>query len=157
MRPLLTLPHTALSRSEEETEALGAAFAAFLAGRGEPLSFVALEGDLGAGKTAFVRGVASVLSPGSRVQSPTFALLREYRGGGTPLYHFDLYRIADEDDLATTGYFDIEEGVILAEWSGRIPGALPPHRYTVRLERTQNGENERRITIKATDDDHPRT
>ncbi|MBQ7171270.1 MAG: tRNA (adenosine(37)-N6)-threonylcarbamoyltransferase complex ATPase subunit type 1 TsaE [Clostridia bacterium] len=156
MEPINALPYTALSRSEEETEALGAAFAGFLRGRGEAFSFVALEGDLGAGKTAFVRGVASVLAPGARVQSPTFALLREYHGERI-LYHFDLYRIANEDDLATTGYFEIGEGVILAEWSELIPSALPPRRYIVRLERTAGGETERLITIKETDDDHPGT
>ncbi len=115
--------HTA---SPAETEALGAALAKQLIQNAALPRYVALYGDLGVGKTAFVRGVASVLAPGAAVRSPTFALVHEYRGK-LPLFHFDMYRIKDEDDLYSIGYDDylMRGGVILVEWSENIPFALP--------------------------------
>lgn len=115
--------HTA---SPAETEALGAALAQKLLENEALPRYVALYGDLGVGKTAFVRGVASVLAPGAAVRSPTFALVHEHRGK-LPLFHFDMYRIKDEDDLYSIGYDDYlaRGGVILVEWSENIPFALP--------------------------------
>ena len=115
--------HTA---SPAETEAIGAALADRLIKEPSLPRYIALYGDLGVGKTAFVRGVASVLSPGAAVRSPTFALVHEYRGA-IPMFHFDMYRITDEDDLYSIGYDDYltRGGVILVEWSENIPYALP--------------------------------
>ncbi len=112
--------------SPAETEGLGAELAKrWLRDPALP-RFVALYGDLGVGKTAFVRGVASVLTPGSIVRSPTFALVHEHKGK-LPLFHFDMYRITDEDELYSIGFDDYlaREGVILVEWSENIPYALP--------------------------------
>jgi tRNA threonylcarbamoyladenosine biosynthesis protein TsaE len=86
----------------EETELAGKEFAASLS-LGD---FVAMRGDLGVGKTAFIRGMAQHLAPRARVQSPTYQIVNEYRGGKIPFYHFDMYRIDDEDSLTSTGYFD---------------------------------------------------
>ena len=112
--------------SPAETEALGAALAERLLADAALPRYIALYGDLGVGKTAFVRGVASVLSPGTTVKSPTFALVHEHKGV-LPLFHFDMYRITDEDDLYSIGYDDylLRGGVILVEWSENIPFALP--------------------------------
>lgn len=114
------------TESPEQTEKIGAGLAhALLCGTLPP--FVALFGDLGVGKTAFVRGVASVACPGAAVRSPTFALVNEYRGGSMPVFHFDMYRITGEDDLYSIGYEDYlaQNAIILVEWSENIPFALP--------------------------------
>ncbi len=123
--------HTA---SPAETEAAGAALAKELLADASLPRYVALYGDLGVGKTAFVRGVASVLCPGAAVRSPTFALVHEHKGK-LPLFHFDMYRITDEDDLYSIGYDDYlaREGVILVEWSENIPFALPEHYLRVSI------------------------
>ena len=99
--------------------------------------FVALYGDLGVGKTAFVRGFASVICPGAAVRSPTFSLVYEHRGKPFDLFHFDMYRIEDEDDLYSIGFDDYLErnGVCLVEWSENIPYALPPHHIAVTIEK----------------------
>ena len=114
------------TKSTQETEALGAALAARMQNSGLP-RYIALYGDLGVGKTAFVRGFASVIAPESTVRSPTFALVHEHRGKGLDLFHFDMYRITGEDDLYSIGYDDYltRNGVCLVEWSENIPFALP--------------------------------
>lgn len=127
-----------------QTEKLGAELAESL-----PCApaFVALYGDLGAGKTAFVRGFTSVLSPGSRVKSPTYTIVNEYRKGKCPVYHFDLYRIESEDDLDAIGFEEyVQNGICIAEWCEHIGDLLPEHAVTVKIEKT--GENERKITIR---------
>ena len=86
------------SESALQTENIGKMLAEILDKSSEKF-FIAMYGDLGAGKTVFVRGIASVLSPTSRVKSPTFTLVNEYRRGKTPLFHFDLYRIKDAEEL----------------------------------------------------------
>ena len=86
------------THSPEETEAAGAYLAErLMQQRPNELWFICLEGDLGAGKTAFVRGFASVVSPGSRVKSPTYTIVHEYREGTVPLFHFDLYRLEESE------------------------------------------------------------
>jgi tRNA threonylcarbamoyladenosine biosynthesis protein TsaE len=112
--------------------------------------FVALYGDLGVGKTAFVRGFASVLSPTSAVRSPTFALVNEYRGGARPLFHFDMYRIESEDDLYSIGFDDyLDRGICLTEWSENIPYALPEEYFRVTIEKTDaEHPDQRTITIE---------
>ena len=112
--------------SPEQTERVGAQLAQRLLDEPSLPRYIALYGDLGVGKTAFTRGVASVLCPGAAVRSPTFALVNEYRGQ-VPMFHFDMYRITGEDDLYSIGYDDylLRDGVILVEWSENIPFALP--------------------------------
>ena len=112
--------------SPAETERVGAELAERLLANSALPRYIALYGDLGVGKTAFIRGVAGVLCPGAAVRSPTFALVNEYRGQ-LPIFHFDMYRITGEDDLYSIGYDDylLREGVILVEWSENIPFALP--------------------------------
>lgn len=140
--------HTA---SAAETEAAGAALArAMLADAALP-RFVALFGDLGVGKTAFVRGFASVISPKSLVRSPTFSLVNEYRRGTLPLFHFDMYRIESEDDLFSIGFDDYlaRDGICLVEWSEHITDALPPHHLAVSIEKDDAASpNGRALTIE---------
>lgn len=141
------LIHTA---SPEQTQALGAALAERLLADPTLPRFIALYGDLGVGKTAFVRGVASVLCPGAAVRSPTFALVHEYRGV-LPMIHFDMYRITDEDDLYSIGYDDylMRDAVILVEWSENVPYALPDAYLSVRIEKDDPAQSESRsIFIK---------
>ena len=112
--------------------------------------YIALYGDLGVGKTAFVRGVASVLCPGAAVRSPTFALVNEYRGK-LPIFHFDMYRITDEDDLYSIGYDDylLRDGVILVEWSENIPFALPDEYLRVTITKNDpSAPDSREILIE---------
>ncbi len=139
---------TEITSSPEETEALGARLADMICKDGLP-PFVALYGDLGVGKTALIRGVASRMSPGSAVRSPTFALVNEYRKGKTPLFHFDVYRINGEDDLYSTGFYDyLDEGLCLVEWCERIPFAVPERHIYVKIEKTDlSRPGERRITV----------
>ena len=87
------------------------------------------------GKTAFVRGFASVYAPASRVKSPTFSLVNEYRGEKRSVFHFDMYRITDEDELYSIGFYDYPErgGICLVEWSENIPFALPDRYLRVEI------------------------
>ena len=111
----------------------------------------ARSGDLGVGKTAFVRGFVSALAPGARVKSPTYTIVNEYRGGRIPVFHFDVYRIEGEDDLYSTGYYDyLDAGYLLCEWSEKIPFALPDDRITVEIAKT-DGADGRRITLTLPD------
>ncbi len=130
-----------LSHSEKETESAGALLAALLQNN----DFVAMYGDLGAGKTAFVRGAAMILAPGYAVSSPTYTFVNEYGEGAGRLCHFDLYRIDNEDDLESVGFYDYKNCIIFAEWSEKIPFALPAERYEVKIEKV--GPTERRILI----------
>lgn len=132
------LHDTLITATAAETEAAGAALAKKMLSDGALPPFVALYGDLGVGKTAFVRGFASVVAPMALVRSPTFSLVNEYRGGARRLFHFDMYRIADEDDLYSIGYDDYlgGDGICLVEWSENIPYAIPPHH--IRVEITKN-------------------
>jgi tRNA threonylcarbamoyladenosine biosynthesis protein TsaE len=136
-----------ISRSESETEALGAVLARDL----RPGDVVALTGDLGAGKTAFVRGLARGLSldPG-QVSSPTFALVHEYRGGRLPLFHVDLYRLsgAEAEDLGLDE-LGVADGVLAIEWPERLGRAFVGA-IAVRLESVAGeGDDVRRVTVDA--------
>ncbi|MBQ9802994.1 MAG: tRNA (adenosine(37)-N6)-threonylcarbamoyltransferase complex ATPase subunit type 1 TsaE [Clostridia bacterium] len=142
---------TLYTAAATETEAAGAALAARMLTDESLPPFVALYGDLGVGKTAFVRGFASVVAPGVLVRSPTFALVNEYRGKEKHLFHFDMYRITDEDDLYSIGYDDYlaRDGICLVEWSENIPYALPPHHLRVEIEKNDPAmPDSRRITIE---------
>lgn len=130
-----------------ETEAVGASLAAALTASKRPSAFIAMFGDLGVGKTAFVRGFVSALTA-ARVKSPTYSVVNEYRGGAVPIFHFDVYRIDGEDDLYSTGFYDyIDRGYLLCEWSEKIPFALPAARIEVHIEKIDDGDG-RKITIK---------
>ena len=138
------------STSANETEALGRHMAeAFLIDPTLP-HFVALYGDLGVGKTAFVRGFASALAPVARVKSPTFALVNEYRGHPLSVFHFDMYRIEDEDALYSIGFYDYFDrpGICLVEWSENIEYALPDRYVQVALCKDDpERPDSRRITV----------
>ena len=134
-----------ITHSAEETEAVGARLGKAIE-NGEKLFFVAMYGDLGAGKTVFVRGLSSVLSPGSRVKSPTYTLVNEYRKGNRPLFHFDLYRIAEADELDGFGFEEyLKNGNCIAEWSENLGDDIPENTIFVKIEKI--GESDRRITI----------
>lgn len=136
-----------ITSSPEETEAFGARVAEYIANDGAP-KFIALFGDLGVGKTAFVRGLASIIAPDSAVRSPTFALVNEYKAKPLSLFHFDMYRIEDEDDLYSIGFYDyVEHGICVVEWSENIPYALPDRYIRVEIEKTSAVRpDERRIS-----------
>ncbi|MBC8535231.1 tRNA (adenosine(37)-N6)-threonylcarbamoyltransferase complex ATPase subunit type 1 TsaE [Feifania hominis] len=130
------------TESREQTVAAGRDFARVLR-RGD---IVAFSGDLGAGKTAFCEGIASLLCPGAEVSSPTFVIVQEYEGN-IPIFHFDLYRIGSFDELYNIGFFDYLErgGVCLIEWSENIPELLDEPHYAVDIRVT--GAGSRSITI----------
>ena len=136
---------TYLTHNEQETEAIGEA----LARRLEAGSVLAYTGGLGAGKTAFTRGLARGLGYRGRVTSPTFTIVNEYEGE-LPLFHFDLYRLGDEDELFDIGWEDYltRGGVCAVEWSERAPGALPPGTVAVTISRHPSNEDWREITIE---------
>ncbi len=142
---------TLKTSSAAETEAAGAELAkSMLADEALP-PFVALYGDLGVGKTAFVRGFATVVAPAALVRSPTFALVNEYRGKEKRLFHFDMYRITGEDDLYSIGYDDYlaRDGICLVEWSENIPYALPAHHLRVEIIKNDvNTPDSREIKIE---------
>lgn len=144
-----SLPVTLTTRSPEETEAVGAALARLMGSDGSLPQFIAMYGNLGVGKTAFVRGLAAVMAPGRAVRSPTFALVNEYRvAGKKPLFHFDMYRIESEDDLYSIGFEDYPDaGICVAEWCEKIPFALPELFIEVRIEKCPPEVDKRLITI----------
>ena len=140
-----------ITNSPEETEAVGFALAKQLEEDLSLPTFIALYGDLGVGKTAFVRGFARVFSPNALVRSPTFALVNEYPSRSSRrVFHFDMYRITDEDDLYSIGYYDyLDDGSIcLVEWSENIPYAIPEDYIKVELSKTDlDKPDERKIII----------
>ena len=115
----------------------GRAIAATLR-RGDVLG---LCGDLGAGKTHFVKGIAEGMQSGAAVTSPTFTLIHEYLGGRLPVYHFDFYRLDDEDEALKIGldeYLD-GDGVCLIEWADKFPGLLPARTRYLRFSHREDG------------------
>ena len=135
-----------ITNSPAETEAVGAAL-----GKVIPAGTVlAYQGDLGAGKTAFTRGLARGLGATDMVTSPTYTIVNEYLSGRLPLFHFDMYRLACADDLWDIGWEDYLErsGVCAVEWSENVADALEEP-VIVNIEKL--GEESRRITIKGGD------
>ena len=132
-----------ITNSAAETEAFAENFAKELVG-GEVIAF---KGSMGMGKTCFTRGLARGLGFTGQVTSPTFALVNEYIGGRLSLYHFDMYRIESWEDLYSSGFFDYKEagGVIAAEWSENIEGALDYDTIVISFERLS--DNSRKITV----------
>ena len=132
------LPTVLSSESTEETEAIGAMLADRLLSDATLPKFIALYGDLGVGKTAFIRGFTSRVAPNARVKSPTFSLVHEYLGEALSVFHFDLYRIEDEDELYSIGFYDYldRRGICLTEWSEKIEYALPDAYLRVEILKT---------------------
>ncbi len=135
------------TNSPEETEAIGESLGTILSA-GTVLAF---RGDLGAGKTAFTRGLARGLGCREQVTSPTYTIVNEYLGGRLPLFHFDMYRLHSADDLFDIGWEDYldRNGVCAVEWSENVAEALEDP-VTVTIEKT--GENTRRITVERGED-----
>lgn len=133
-----------LSHSPEDTEDIGARLAEQL----EPGAVVAFTGDLGAGKTAFTRGLARGLGIPDRITSPTFTIVNEYEGGRLPLFHFDMYRLGSADELFDIGWEDYlrRGGVCAVEWSENITDALEEDAVRVDIRRGAS-DQERVITI----------
>ena len=131
-----------MTNAPEETEALGEKLAKLL----RPGTVLSYLGDLGAGQTAFTRGLARGLGCRETVTSPTYTIVNEYLGGRLPLFHFDMYRLASSDDLWDIGWEDYldRQGVCAVEWSENVPEAMTGA-LTVRIEKL--GDTVRRITI----------
>ena len=131
-----------ITNSAQETEQVGQALGTRLL----PGTVLAYEGDLGAGKTAFTRGLARGLGATEQVTSPTYTIVNEYLSGRMPLFHFDMYRLASADDLWDIGWEDYLErgGVCAVEWSENVREAMEDA-ITVRIEKL--GEESRKITI----------
>jgi tRNA threonylcarbamoyladenosine biosynthesis protein TsaE len=141
---------THISISPEQTIALGRVFGE----RAQPGMIVGLKGDLGAGKTQFVRGVASGVGATDRVHSPTFALINEYLTGRLPIFHIDLYRLETTEAILSAGlddFFQQKEGITLIEWFERLESAGMANLATHILRFEVTGDNERAIT-----DENPR-
>lgn len=132
-----------ITHSPAETEALGAALANILPSG----TVLAYEGDLGAGKTAFTRGLAAGLGCTDMVTSPTYTIVNEYLSGRLPLFHFDMYRLASSDDLWDIGWEDYLDrgGICAVEWSENVRDAME-NAVCVRIEKLDG--DSRRITIE---------
>ena len=131
-----------ITNSPTETEAVGEALAKVLPAG----TVLAYRGDLGAGKTAFTRGLARGLGAAEQVTSPTYTIVNEYISGKMPLFHFDMYRLRSADDLFDIGWEDYLErgGVCAVEWSENVADALED---PVMVSIVKSGENSRTITI----------
>lgn len=138
---------TVETRSEEQTFALGQQ----LGRAASPGEVYALIGDLGVGKTVFTKGFASGLGISEAVNSPTFTIVQIYEEGRIPLYHFDVYRLEEPEEMDEIGYEDyfFGQGVCLVEWANMMEELMPPHTkwITIRKE-LSNGFDYRMITIE---------
>jgi len=132
-----------LTASAAETEAVGAALAPRLA----PGTVIAYRGDLGAGKTAFTRGLARGLGITEPVTSPTYTVVNEYLGGRLPLFHFDMYRLGCADDLFDIGWEDYLErgGICAVEWSENVADAMED---AIVITIAKTGDESRKITVE---------
>ena len=134
------------TNSAEETFALGKA----LGEKASPGQIYTLDGDLGTGKTVFTQGVAAGLGITEPITSPTFTLIHEYDTGRRPIYHFDVYRIGDIEEMEEIGYDDyfFGEGICLIEWADLIREILPEHVIRITIEKDlEKGFDYRKITI----------
>ncbi len=146
---MTSLPITAVTASVAETEKLGRELGEYLLESGRTDAFIAMYGDLGAGKTAFVRGLASAITPEAHVCSPTYTVVNEYHGSGRTLCHCDMYRIESDDDLYSIGFYDYENCMIAAEWCEKTPFALPEKYIKLVIEKLDG--DSRRITAEEMD------
>ena len=134
-----------VTTSCEETELLGKALMSTL----PTTAFVALFGDLGAGKTAFVRGMVRSFLPSEIVTSPTYNIVNSYTDGAVTLYHYDMYRITDDDDLFSVGFYDNLDGaIVVAEWCENIPFALPETYVRVTIRKDPDDDSKRYIDME---------
>ncbi len=135
-----------VTESEQDTTAAGEQLAAIL----RPGDVLAFFGEIGAGKTAFIRGIAKGLRLNSRVSSPTFTIVNEYLGD-IPLFHFDMYRLSSADELFEIGWEDYlaRGGVCCVEWSENVDGAFPDNTIRVIIEKL--GDTRRGITVSFPD------
>ena len=135
-----------ITNSPAETESIGAALGKII----ESGTVIAYRGDLGAGKTAFTRGLAKGLGCTEIVTSPTYTIVNEYLGGRLPLFHFDMYRLRSSDDLFDIGWEDYLDrgGVCAVEWSENVDDAMEDAVY-ITIEKL--GEDSRKITIEGGD------
>lgn len=132
----------------EQTEKIGCHLAASLYRDGKKSAFIALFGEVGAGKTVFTRGFASYFGI-KGIKSPTYTIVNEHRGDTADIYHFDFYRIESEDDLLSIGYDDYLEknGYIIAEWCEKIPEQIPSDAIIVKISRSEDNSDARIIEI----------
>lgn len=139
-----------ITENEPETVELGEELAGFL----HSGDVLAVTGDLGSGKTALVKGIARGLSIEDYITSPTFTLVHSYRGPSVTLHHFDVYRVSSEEELFDIGFEEYLYGgdICVIEWADLIRPLLPAHTKWVHLERTQNGTDERKISIKGAEE-----
>lgn len=131
---------------EKDTAKIGAT----LAREAKPGEIYLLEGDLGVGKTVFAKGFALGLGITEPITSPTFTIIQEYEQGRLPFYHFDVYRIADEEEMFELGYesYFFGQGVCLIEWASLIQGLLPAECRTIRIEKDlERGFDYRRVEL----------
>ncbi|AGC69599.1 putative ATP/GTP hydrolase [Thermoclostridium stercorarium subsp. stercorarium DSM 8532] len=137
---------TVISESEADTVRFGEKIAAKLK-KGD---IIALTGDLGTGKTAFVKGLARGLGVAEYVTSPTFTLVQSYKGRDVSLHHFDVYRISDEEEMFEIGFNEYlyENDICVIEWADLIKNLIPPRAIWIHFERTEDGADKRRITVK---------
>ncbi len=135
---------TFYTKNEKETEALGKKLAEMV----RPGMVIAFYGGMGAGKTAFVRGLAEGMGLKVRVSSPTFTIVNEYLGA-VPLFHFDMYRLSGSDELFDIGWEDYlsRGGVLAVEWSENVDGVFDSDTVSVRIERGEN-DSERKVTVE---------
>ena len=135
-----------ITKSETETENIGRQLALSLLNHNK--AFIAMRGEMGVGKTAFARGFASALGI-YNIKSPTYTIVNEHTSGYKTVFHFDMYRIEDSNDLYSIGYYDYLErdGYIICEWSENISDEIPTDAITVTFVRLPDDENSRKITI----------
>lgn len=136
------------SKSTIDTENIGRKLAEKLDTGGARRAFIAMRGEMGVGKTAFVRGFASYYGI-SGVKSPTYSIVNEYRKGNTAIFHFDMYRIESDEDLYSIAYDDYlqKDGFCIAEWSENIAEFIPSEAIFVTVSRLDENEEYRKIEI----------
>ena len=135
--------------SDVETEALGKKLAEKLTELNKKRAYIAMHGEMGVGKTVFTRGFVSHFGR-ANVKSPTYTIVNEYKPEGKRIYHFDLYRIEDGDDLESIGYHEYVESdaYSIVEWSERVPEYIPEDAITVTISRVALDEAARDIEIE---------
>lgn len=135
--------------SDVETAQIGRQLAEKLTELNKKRAYIAMRGEMGVGKTVFTRGFVSHFGH-ANVKSPTYTIVNEYKPGGTRVYHFDLYRIEDGDDLESIGYHEYVESnaYSIVEWSERVPEYIPEDAITVTISRVSEDESARDIEIE---------
>ena len=138
--------------SDVQTEEIGRKLAEKLIKLNIKRAYIAMKGEMGVGKTVFTRGFVSYFGR-ANVKSPTYTIVNEYRVGDKNVYHFDLYRISDSDDLESIGYHEYVESdaYSIVEWSERVPEYIPEDAITVTISRVSEDESARDITIEGVD------